>query len=143
MHNHRQFAAIVAAWLGVWTILSAAQSPSAPDEASRPAPRITLDEFRKLHAAGAVLTIDVRDVTAFKTGHIPGAISIPADQIETKAREIRVRANHRPIVTYCACPDEHTSARAATILSALGLDRVSALVGGLRAWIASGGRVQT
>jgi rhodanese-related sulfurtransferase len=142
MHRHRQFAAIVAAWLGVCASVAAAQTPPPPDDSPRPAPRIALDDFRRLNAAGRVLTIDVRDAHAFATGHIPGAINVPLDQIERRAGEIRTRANRREIVTYCACPDEHTSAQAALTLIARGIDRVSALVGGLRAWLAAGGRLQ-
>lgn len=127
MPIHRQLAALVAASVVV----------------SAPAARIALDDFRRLHTAGAVLTVDVRDAVAFKTGHIPGALNVPLDELDARAGEIERRAGRRPIVTYCACLDEHASARAVDVLNARGLMNVSALVGGLRAWIAAGGKVQS
>ena len=126
MPLHRQLAALVAASVVV----------------SAPVARIALDDFRRLHTAGAVLTVDVRDPIAFKTGHIPGAVNVPLDELEGRAGEIEGRAGRRPIVTYCACPDEHASAKAVEILNARGLMKVSALVGGLRAWIAAGGKIE-
>jgi rhodanese-related sulfurtransferase len=127
MPIHRQLAAAVAASVVV----------------SASAARIPLDDFRRLHAAGAVLTIDVRDPVAFRTGHIPGAVNIPLNQLDTRSEEIAARAARRLIVTYCACLDEHASLEAVEILNARGLLRVSALVGGLRAWIAAGGKLQS
>ncbi|HKW02201.1 MAG TPA: rhodanese-like domain-containing protein [Vicinamibacterales bacterium] len=127
MPIHRQLAAAVAASVVV----------------SASAARIPLDDFRRLHAAGAVLTVDVRDPVAFRTGHIPGAVNIPLGQLEARAGEIRTRAGRRPVVTYCACLDEHASLEAVEILNARGLMNVSALAGGLRAWIAAGGKLQS
>lgn len=127
MPMHRQLAAAVAASVVV----------------SAPAARIPLDDFRRLHAAGAVLTIDVREPVAFRTGHIPNAVNVPLDELDARAAEIEVRAGRRPVVTYCACLDEHASLKAVEILNAHGLMNVSALVGGLRAWIASGGKLQS
>jgi rhodanese-related sulfurtransferase len=127
MPIHRQLAAAIAASVVV----------------SAPAARIPLDDFRRLHAAGAVLTIDVRDPVAFRTGHIPGAVNVPLDELDAQAPEIEVLARRRPIVTYCACLDEHASLRAVEVLNARGVMNVGALVGGLRAWIASGGKLQS
>jgi rhodanese-related sulfurtransferase len=64
------------------------------------APRITLAEFKKLFDAGDVVVIDVRDEATFKHGHIPGALSIPVDQVP--ARGDRFKGETKPIVTYCA-----------------------------------------
>lgn len=64
--------------------------------------RIEIDELRKLQAAKHVLVVDVRDAGSFATGHIPGAINIPLGQEEQDAHSSRLRAEKRPIVTYCA-----------------------------------------
>ena len=127
MPIHRQWAAMVA----VSVVVSA------------PAARIALEDFRRLHTAGAVLTVDVREPIAFKTGHIPGAVNVPLDELDARAGELEARAGRRQIVAYCACLDEHASVRAVEILNGRGLLNVSALVGGLRAWIAAGGRIQS
>jgi 3-mercaptopyruvate sulfurtransferase SseA len=64
------------------------------------APRIMLPEFKKLRAQGQVVVIDVRDPESFKSGHIPGALSIPMDRLAGRVDELK--AANKPIVTYCA-----------------------------------------
>jgi rhodanese-related sulfurtransferase len=63
------------------------------------APRITLDEFKKLLDAGKVLVVDVRSAEAYRAGHIPGALSVPVTQIESRAEELK--SAQKAIVTYC------------------------------------------
>jgi predicted methyltransferase len=62
--------------------------------------RISVAEFAKLTTTGAVTIIDVRDQEAFAKGHIPNAILIPVEQVETSAA--RLRGLKRPFVTYCS-----------------------------------------
>jgi rhodanese-related sulfurtransferase len=54
-----------------------------------------------LHAALAgpnpPMVIDVRGAEAFRAGHIPGAVHIPADEIERSLLKI---PRDRPVVTY-------------------------------------------
>lgn len=70
---------------------------------AQPAPaRIEIDELRTLQAAKNVLVVDVRDAGSFANGHIPGAINIPLGDEEQAAYYSRLRAEKRPIVTYCA-----------------------------------------
>lgn len=64
--------------------------------------RMEIDEFRKLHAAGKVLVVDVRDEQSFKNGHIPDAINVPLGDEERAEHFNRLKAEKRPIVTYCA-----------------------------------------
>jgi rhodanese-related sulfurtransferase len=68
---------------------------------AQPAPqRISLDEFRKMHATAKVLVIDVRDERGFANGHIPGAVNVPLGSEESNV--LRLKSEKRPIVTYCA-----------------------------------------
>lgn len=62
--------------------------------------RIAVDEFVQLAKSDSVTIIDVRDEGMFAKGHIPNAILIPLDAIETSADRIRVLK--RPLVTYCS-----------------------------------------
>lgn len=129
-----------------------ARSPSADDEApgaplataaqsTGDATRITMADFLPLHDDRRVLVIDVRRDSAFRDGHIPGAINIGAEAVKDRVTEILVLAAGRPIVTYCACVNEHSSAVAAVRLSEAGAPDVRALVGGYTAWVAEGGPV--
>ena len=62
--------------------------------------RILLPDFKKLHASGKVLVIDVRGERDFANGHIPGAINVPLGSESQHAAKLK--AEKRPIVTYCA-----------------------------------------
>jgi rhodanese-related sulfurtransferase len=70
------------------------------EDTSSPSLRIDWTEFKKLYDAKAIELIDVRGDMFFESGHIPGARSIPLDQIEKRAAELG-RAK-KPIVLYCA-----------------------------------------
>ncbi len=81
-------------------IAAEAQTASPQNDELATAPRISQAEFKKAVDAGGVLVIDVRDAQAYANGHIPGAISIPLDQLTRHAAELKVET--RPIVTYCS-----------------------------------------
>jgi rhodanese-related sulfurtransferase len=109
-----------------------------PDDAGAPSIRIAWAEFKPLYDNGRLLVVDVRDEDAFAAGHIPGARSVPADRVDAAAPELaRLGA---PVVTYCACPSEHSSAEAALALRRHGVD-ARALIGGWLTWFEqTGGR---
>jgi rhodanese-related sulfurtransferase len=104
--------------------------------------RMTIVVFAVLQAKRSALVIDVRNPDSFTAGHIPGAINVPVDAVSTRVRDIVSRAKERPVVTYCSCINEHTSAIAAQALTAAGVKRVSALIGGYPAWVAQGGTIE-
>ena len=62
--------------------------------------RISQADFRKALAAGTILVVDVRDTGSYATGHIPGAVSIPLDEVLKHAQELK--GERKPIVAYCA-----------------------------------------
>jgi rhodanese-related sulfurtransferase len=74
-----------------------AQGPTNAD-----ASRIAMDEFKKLHAQGRVLVIDVRGADAYAEGHIPGARSMPLASLSDPAVVASLKGTTKPIVTYCA-----------------------------------------
>ena len=51
------------------------------EDTSSPSLRIDWTEFKKLYDAKAIELIDVRGDVFFASGHIPGARSIPLDQV--------------------------------------------------------------
>jgi rhodanese-related sulfurtransferase len=111
--------------------------------AQNEAPRIELAELKKLHAAKQVLLVDVRDDQSFAAGHIPGAINIPVGEDERAEHYNRLKAEKRPVVTYCACPEDATSARAAATYMRYGVKDVRVLKNGYGGWLKSGGAVET
>jgi 3-mercaptopyruvate sulfurtransferase SseA len=77
----------------------AAQAPQ-DDDLESPTLRIAWTEFKKLYDAGNVVVIDVRGDDPYRAGHIPKARSIPYDQIESHASDLKKLK--KPIVLYCA-----------------------------------------
>jgi rhodanese-related sulfurtransferase len=53
--------------------------------------------FRRLHD-GQVVVLDVRPEAEYAAGHIPGALSVPHDQLATRLAEL---PGHADIVAYC------------------------------------------
>ena len=79
---------------------AAEQKQDQDEDTSSPSLRIDWNEFKKLYDARAIEIIDVRGDVFFESGHIPGARSIPLDQVGTRVTELR--RSKKPIVLYCA-----------------------------------------
>ena len=80
------------------------QAPSTPvqnPQTKNPADearRISAEELHKLWEKKDVLIIDTRGEPDYKAGHIPGAISVPANTVATKLEEL---PRTKMIVAYC------------------------------------------
>ncbi len=70
------------------------------DAALASAPRVTIDEFKQLWAGNNALIIDVRDPQKYAEGHIPGALSMPLDDLMARVPELKKAS--KPILVYCA-----------------------------------------
>lgn len=96
-------------------------------------PRVTPEQLAaQLASAQPPLVLDVRARAHYETdeGQIPGSLRVPTDQVPKWAAS---QTNKQPLVTYCNCPDDASSARAARQLIALGFT-ATALKGGYSAW---------
>jgi hypothetical protein len=71
-----------------------------PEGSGPGAPEMPLAEALARRDRGEAVLIDVRSREAYAEGHIPGALNVPAGQIEGQAVEIR-RMGKQPIL-YCA-----------------------------------------
>jgi 3-mercaptopyruvate sulfurtransferase SseA len=80
------------------------QTPSTPVQSPQPknpadeARRITAEELHKLWDKKDVLIIDTRGEPDYKASHIPGSISVPANEVATKLEEL---PRNKMIVAYC------------------------------------------
>ncbi|WP_149830133.1 ArsR/SmtB family transcription factor [Streptomyces tailanensis] len=62
------------------------------------ATEVTHDELRARVAAGDVVVLDVRPAEEYRAGHIPGAISVPIDELADRIGEL---PEETEIVVYC------------------------------------------
>ena len=74
---------------------------------------ITLEELRRRLKDGSATIVDVRPRGEFEAGHIPGAISMPVDDIKRRMKELPRR---REIIAYCRGPYCLYSLDAVTLL---------------------------
>jgi rhodanese-related sulfurtransferase len=72
------------------------------------APRISQDEFKKLFTSRNVIIVDTRNQGAYAASHIPGAVLLPLEGLQTwpeqyeKTVVSRLLATTKPVITYCA-----------------------------------------
>lgn len=91
---------------------------------------ISREELVKRLREGDVVLLDVRPEDEYALGHLPGAINIPAEQLERRFAEL---PPDREIVAYCRGPYCVLSFDATAMLRAHGM-RARRLDGGYPAW---------
>ena len=62
---------------------------------------VTRDELTKRLLAGDVVVLDVRPAPEYASGHLPGAVSLPIDQLRERLDEVRGGSE---VVAYCRGP---------------------------------------
>ena len=73
--------------------------PNDPPRNSSEVPRITPEELKAhLKSDEAILIVDARSVSQFQMQHIPGAVSVPLEQIEAR---LDAFPRDQEIVFYC------------------------------------------
>jgi ArsR family transcriptional regulator len=95
---------------------------------------VSREELLERTRAGLVTVLDVRPADEFDAGHIPGAISMPFTEIESRIAELDPA---QEIVAYCRGAYCVLSFEAVAALRALGF-KVRRLEDGLPEWKASG-----
>ena len=99
-------------------------------------PAMTWREVKPLLAGGRVVVVDGRDEQAYALGHIPGAVSLPMDQLKEQISSFTARyPKDTPLVIYCAsvrCQTANTQARA--LAEQHGYSNVCEMPGGFAEW---------
>ena len=98
--------------------------------------RISLTEFAARLDEHDVIAIDVRDPGAYWQAHLPGALSIPLDLLESFAPALAT--SDVGVVTYGDDPSGEASLRAASVLRRHGVAQAQAFTGGIQRWVAEG-----
>jgi thioredoxin len=90
-------------------------------------------ELAQLLTAGAVVPVDTRDTSAFARAHLPAAVNMPIDQIESRLAELHMLRG-QPVL-YCRSGDR--TKELSEKLAEQGMP-VAFLEGGILAWEAEG-----
>lgn len=109
---------------------------------------ITAEELKtKIDKNAPVSIIDVRGSTAYaeSDNKIKGAIRVKLRRLKSRLSfpPLKDIPKDREMVTYCACPSDEASIRAAQILKEAGFTRVRVLKGGWEAWLSVRGKVES
>jgi thioredoxin 1/putative thioredoxin len=99
----------------------------------RPAGALKSVELAQLLASGEVVAVDTRDASAFGRAHLPGAVHLPLEEIESRLAELHMLAG-QPVL-YCRSGDK--TKEMAERLAEQGMP-VAFLEGGLLGWEAEG-----
>jgi rhodanese-related sulfurtransferase len=109
---------------------------------------VTAEELKaKLARNEPVTVLDVRSSTDFgeSENKIKGAIHVKVRKLKSRLAlpPLKNVPRDSEVVTYCACPNDEASIRAAQELMSAGFKRVRALKGGWVAWKKTNGQVES
>jgi rhodanese-related sulfurtransferase len=79
--------------------------------------------------------VDARDSESFEKMHIPGAVSLPVDDVDKLSEGLD---KEKDVVIYCSGMMCDASTDAAAILLKKGFKKVSEYKGGIQDWVAGG-----
>lgn len=115
---------------------------SAPDRMSREPEILEFKAALKMWKDRGTLFLDARDSAFFEEGHIPGALSLPREEILRAKAMPELADKSRPVLVYCAGEDCEDSKIVAKALLAMGHAKVAVYEGGWEEWAASGSPVE-
>jgi rhodanese-related sulfurtransferase len=87
------------------------------------------------------LILDVRELTEYASGHLPGAFNIPRGVLEFKIGSHPDFQNKQDAHIIVYCQSGGRSALATEALNKIGFSSAVSMAGGFRAWIDSGNEV--
>ena len=99
--------------------------------------KITREELKGLVDQGEVTVVEALGEQYFAKEHIPGAIRVDYDQLDSQAPE-RLPDKDAAIVAYCSNAECRNSEMAANKLKALGYTNVRRYVEGKADWVEAG-----
>lgn len=97
------------------------------------------DELLRRVKSGEVTVLDVRPAEEYRAGHIPGALSVPVDELEARLKEL---PRGREVVAYCRGPYCVMAVEAVALLRKRGF-KAHRMEQGVADWRARGFRVET
>jgi rhodanese-related sulfurtransferase len=107
---------------------------------------VTLDEVKFYVQQAGTVVLDARSIYEYKLGHIPGALSLPADSFDPVYPKLQPQLkNATLIIVYCGGGSCGTSEEVAKKLIEKGFkdNRVAIFEGGLPGWMEANLPIQT
>jgi rhodanese-related sulfurtransferase len=105
---------------------------------------LDLPQTEQAWRAGSRLFVDARDPDDFASGHIPGAVNLPEEDLATgSSPALAGLAKDRALLVYCAdlsCPKSKDLAQA---LKQMGYANLAVFPGGMEAWKTAGLAVES
>jgi len=96
---------------------------------------MTTEDLHLAWEANLLHIVDARPPSQFQESHIPGAVSIPFEELSSGyPAALDILPLEGPIVVYCDGGDCHASRNVASLLIELGYENVSVFERGLEAW---------
>lgn len=148
MNSKRWFIVVLLSLLGSATQLhnGAARPTVLSQKAAAAADFISPEQLKaKLARNEPVTIIDVRDTDSYlNSNKIKGSIHVKLRRLSYRLAmpPLKDAPREREIVTYCACPRDEASIRAAQILLDAGFKRVRILQGGWQMWLKADGQTE-
>ncbi len=102
--------------------------------AMHPAEEISLNDAFKCFAKGTAVFIDTRSSEKYRLGHIPGAISIPIEELSFEEFSLENLGLDQKIITYCDGEECSQSVDLALYLEEAGFFDVYFFLSGWQEW---------
>lgn len=100
---------------------------------------ISLARASKLHADGEAIFLDARPQNQYARGHIPGALSLPWQDVDSRFVEIAPHLEEeKTLITYCDGESCQLSHDLALFLKDFGFENITVLINGWSAWKEAG-----
>jgi rhodanese-related sulfurtransferase len=99
--------------------------------------RISRAELQAAIDVGAVVPVDALPDSYYTQQHLPGAINLVADDVDTRAATL-LPDKDTPIITYCSNTACSNSGQVAAKLEALGYTNVRKYAEGIQDWVGAG-----
>ena len=123
--------------------LPAVDIPAQNSEATRPPRLISREALLGLMQRKAVLLIDSRSQSEYQAGHLPGALSLPLEELGHRQETLQQLPPDRWLITYCEGPPCDLSHQLAQVLVQSGYRSVAIYDAGVNDWLAGGGALSS
>jgi len=104
-------------------------------EANDGPPIVSTDQVRQLIESGRAILLDARNDQEYKTGHIPGAIHFPFENLDEYSEKLNSLPKDKWLITYCDGPPCDLGELLAYELFAAGYTHVAVYQDGMNAWV--------